>query len=116
MRHQNGISFSSGSIVRPRTNFRSFLPNERYRLDHAGQSTLGAITLVTLAFWFAVSLSGLEADEEVEGDEEDHAADGCKRISEKDGICLHGGEGIGGEDWLEEEICVCGRHGDGSEV
>ena len=94
----------------------SSIPNERQCLDHADRPILAAVSIVTLAFGFAVCLSGLKADEEVEGDEEDHAADGCECVREEDRVCLHGGEGVGSEDWLEEEECVCGRHGDDGEV
>lgn len=58
----------------------------------------------------------MEANEEAERDEEDHAADSCESVGEENRVRLHGGEGVGSENWLEEEVCICGRHGDGSEV
>ena len=114
--HQNPCPFLLRRLTVLVRISESFLPNERQCLDHADQSTLASVSIVTLAFGFAVCLAGLEADEETEGDEEDHAADGCERVGEEDRVRLHGGEGVGSEDWLEEEECVCGRHVDDGEV
>lgn len=50
---------------------------------------LAAVVAVTLAFRFAVRLAGLETNEEAERNEEDHAADSCKRICEEHRIRLN---------------------------